>query len=41
MSEARARGVKPEDIDVVNQWRSFEDSKGHQPCLAMHCTGYL
>jgi len=34
-SEARARRVKPADIDIANRWRSFQDAKGHRPRLAM------
>jgi hypothetical protein len=34
-SEARARGVKPADIDIANRWRSFKDARGHRPRLAM------
>jgi hypothetical protein len=33
--EARARGVSPEDIDLINQWRSFEHARGRRPRLAM------
>lgn len=34
-SEARARGVNPEDIDLINRWRTFEHAKGRRPRLAM------
>jgi hypothetical protein len=34
-SEARARGVKPADIDMANRWRAFESAKGHCPRLAI------
>ena len=34
-SEARARGVKAEDVDLSNRWRNFESAKGHRPRLAM------
>jgi hypothetical protein len=34
-SEARARGVSPEDIDLANRWCNFESAKGHRPRLAM------
>jgi hypothetical protein len=29
--EARSRGVSPADIDLINQWCTFENSKGCQP----------
>jgi hypothetical protein len=34
-SEARARGVTGEDIDLANRWRNFEGAKGRRPRLAM------
>jgi hypothetical protein len=34
-SEARARGVRSEDVDLVNRWRTFEGAKGHRPRLTM------
>jgi hypothetical protein len=34
-SEARARGVSPEDIDLINRWRSFESAKGKRPRMTM------
>jgi hypothetical protein len=34
-SEARARWVKAEDVDLSNRWRNFESAKGHRPRLAM------
>jgi hypothetical protein len=34
-SEARARGVAPDDIDLVNRWRTFEHAKGRRPRQAM------
>jgi len=30
-SEARARGVPREDIDLANRWRNFEQAKGRRP----------
>ncbi len=30
-SEARARGVTPDDIDLINRWRTFEHAKGRRP----------
>jgi len=34
-SEARARGVKGEDVDLANRWRNYENSKGKKPRQAM------
>jgi hypothetical protein len=34
-SEARARGVAPEDIDLINRWRTFENAKGRRPRQSM------
>jgi hypothetical protein len=34
-SEARARGVTGEDVDLTNRWRSFEGARGHRPRLTM------
>jgi hypothetical protein len=34
-SEARARGVSPDDIDLTNRWRTFEHAKGRRPRQAM------
>ena len=34
-SEARTRGVAPEDIDLINRWRSFESAKGKRPRMSM------
>jgi hypothetical protein len=34
-SEARARGVKSEDIDLINWWQTFESAKGRCPRLSM------
>jgi hypothetical protein len=34
-SEARARGVKGEDVDLANRWRNFEGAKGRRPRLSM------
>ena len=34
-SEARARGVHPDDVDMANRWRNVENSKGRKPRLKM------
>jgi hypothetical protein len=34
-SEARARVVSPDDIDLINHWRSFKHARGRRPRLAM------
>jgi hypothetical protein len=34
-SEARARGVSPDDIDLVNRWRTFEHGRGRRLRQAM------
>jgi hypothetical protein len=34
-SEARARGVRAEDVGLANRWHNFESAKGHRPQLAM------
>jgi hypothetical protein len=34
-SEACATGVSPEDIDLINRWRTFEHGKGRRPCQVM------
>jgi hypothetical protein len=32
-TEARNRGVKPNDIDVMNRWRNTENAQGGKPRL--------
>lgn len=34
-SEARARGVDPDTVDLTNRWRNFEGGKGRRPRLTM------
>jgi hypothetical protein len=34
-SEAKARGTQPDDVDLANRWRTFEEAKGKRPRLAM------
>jgi len=34
-TEARNRGVQPNDIDVMNRWRNAENAQGRKPCLRM------
>lgn len=34
-SEARARGVDPDDIDLTNRWRNFESARGRRPRMSM------
>jgi hypothetical protein len=34
-SEARARGIDRDDVDLTNRWRSFEGAKGKRPRMAM------
>jgi len=34
-SEARARGIDRDDIDLTNRWRTFEGAKGKRPRMAM------
>jgi uncharacterized damage-inducible protein DinB len=34
-SEARARGIDRDDVDLTNHWRSFEGAKGKRPRMAM------
>jgi len=31
MSEARARGISPSDIDLINRWCTFKNAKGRRP----------
>jgi hypothetical protein len=35
-STARVRGVTDRQVDMINRWRSFENSKGRRPQLSMH-----
>jgi hypothetical protein len=34
-SEARARGIDRDDVDLTNRWRTFEGAKGKRPRMAM------
>jgi hypothetical protein len=34
-SEARARGIDRDDVDLTNRWRTFEGAKGRRPRMAM------